>query len=104
MVDYDFFTVPLINDYYKIGQTEKANAAAVKLSKSMTSQLAYFFSFPDADLKPMDMNIQEAVYTIQRLSVALKDAKQEKLAAETEATLKKYYDLYVEKVYQPANQ
>ena len=104
VVDYDFFTVPLINDYYKIGQTEKANAAAVKLSKSMTSQLAYFFSFPDADLKPMDMNIQEAVYTIQRLSVALKDAKQEKLAAETEATLKKYYDLYVEKVYQPANQ
>jgi hypothetical protein len=38
---------------------------------------------------------------MQRLSVAVREAGQEKLTAETEATLKKYYDLYVEKVYQP---
>jgi hypothetical protein len=49
----------------------------------------------------MDMSIQEAVFTMQRLSVAAREANQEKLATETEATLKQYYDLYVEKVYQP---
>ena len=103
-VGYDFFTVPLIDGYYKIGETAKANAIAAKLAKNATSELSYFFSFPDKDLKSMDMNMQEAVFTLQRLSVAVRDAKQDKLADETEAALKKYYDLYVEKVYQPANQ
>jgi hypothetical protein len=100
-VGYDFFTVPLISSYYKTGEIAKANAIAEKLGKNTTEDLAYFFSFPDKDLKPMDMSIQEAVFTIQRLSVAEKEAGQVKLASQTEATLKKYYDLYVEKVYQP---
>ncbi len=101
VVRYDFFTVPLVSAYYRAGETAKANAIAQKLTKNVTEELAYFFSFPDQDLRPMDMNIQEAVFTLQRLSVAVKEAKQEKLAAQTEAALKKYYDLYVEKVYQP---
>jgi hypothetical protein len=101
VVRYDFFTVPLISAYYRVGETAKANIIAEKLTKNVTEELAYFFSFPDSDLRPMDMSIQEGVFTIQRLSVAVKEAKQEKLATQTEATLKKYYDLYVEKVYQP---
>ena len=104
VVPYDFFTIPLINGYYKSGDVAKANEVAAKLRKNVTDELVYFFSFPDKDLKAMDMSIQEAVFTIQRLSVAARDAKQEKFADETEATLKKYYDLYVEKVYQPSNQ
>ncbi|MCX6305143.1 MAG: DUF2723 domain-containing protein [Bacteroidetes bacterium] len=100
-VGYDFFTVPLIGAYYKTGETAKANAIAEKLSRSVTDDLVYLFSFPDKDLKPMDMSIQEAVFTMQRLTVVVKEGGQEKLAASTEATLKKYYDLYVEKVYQP---
>jgi hypothetical protein len=104
VVGYDFFTVPLIQGYYKIGDNAKANQIAAKLSKNVRDDLAYFFSFPDKELKAMDMSIQEAVYTIQRLSVVAREAKQEKLATETETILKKYYDLYVEKVYQPSNQ
>ena len=101
VVPYDFFTVPLINGYYRAGETARANAIAEKLNKNVTDDLVYFFSFPDSDLKPMDLSIQESVFTMQRLSVAVREAKQEKLASQTEATLKKYYDLYVEKVYQP---
>ncbi len=103
-VSYDFFTVPLIDDYYKTGATGRANTLATKVRSNMTSQLAYYFSFPDADLKAMDINIQEAVFTLQRLGVAQTDAKQEKEAAVTDAAMKKYYNLYIDKVYQPANQ
>jgi tetratricopeptide (TPR) repeat protein len=101
VVPYDYFTVPLINGYYRAGETARANAIAEKLYKNVTDDLAYFFSFPDKDLKSMDMSIQEAVFTLQRLGGTLKEAKQDKLQAEAEAMLKKYYDLYVEKVYQP---
>jgi len=100
VVPYDFFTVPLIENYYRCGETAKANKIAEKLSKNVSGELAYFFSFPDEDLKPMDMNLQQAVFTVQRLSVVVRDAKQDKLAEQTEALLKKYYDLYVQKVYQ----
>ncbi|MDP1623583.1 MAG: DUF2723 domain-containing protein [Bacteroidales bacterium] len=100
-VAYDFFTVPIIKGYYQAGETATANALAEKLSKNVTEELAYFFSFPDKDLKPMDMSIQEAVFTIQRLGVVVKEAGQEQMAAAMEATLQKYYDLYVDKVYQP---
>jgi hypothetical protein len=101
---YDFFTVPLIGGYYKTGETAKANKMAEKLNKNLTEELAYLFAFPDKDLKSMDMSIQELVYAIQRLSVVAREAKQDQLAEKTEATLRKYYDLYVEKVYDPANQ
>ena len=103
-VSYDFFTVPLIESYYKIGETAKANAIAAKLTRNVTDELAYYFSFPDEDLKRMDLTLQEGIFTIQRLSVIVKEAKQDKLATEAETTFKKYYDLYVQKVYQPASQ
>ncbi|MCK9423012.1 MAG: DUF2723 domain-containing protein [Bacteroidales bacterium] len=97
---YDFFTVPLVEGYYRIGETTRANEIATKLSKYSTEELAYLFSFPDSDLKGMEYSIQEALYSIQRLSIITKEEKQVKLAAETEATFKKYSDLYFQKVYQ----
>ncbi len=101
VVGYDFFTVPLISGYYRTGKTARATEISENLHKNAAADLAYFFSFPDKDLVAMDMNMQEAVYTLQRLGGTLREAKQDKLATEVEATLKKYYDLYVEKVYQP---
>ena len=97
---YDFFSVPIVEGYYKTGDVAKANEMASRLGRYSSRELAYFFSFPDKDLKPLEYSIQEALYTVQRLSVITKEAGQEKLANETEATLQKYYNLYVEKVYQ----
>ena len=101
VVPYDFFTVPLISSLYRTGETAKANAIAETLNKNVTEDLVYLFSFPEKDMQPMDNAFQEAVFTMQRLNRTVEDAKQEKLAEITGATLKKYYDLYVEKVYQP---
>jgi hypothetical protein len=97
---YDLFAVSMIEGYYKIGETKKANEIAEKLYKYTTEELAYYFSFPDKDLKEMDMELQQSIYTLQRLAVITKDAKQEKLAGETDTNLQKYYNLYIEKVYQ----
>jgi hypothetical protein len=101
VVRYDYFTVPLINSLYKTGETDQANKISERLAKTVTEDLAFLFSFPDKDLKEMDMDIQEGVFTMQRLNEVVDAAGQEDLAARTEATLRKYYDLYVEKVYEP---
>ncbi|MEI6456044.1 MAG: DUF2723 domain-containing protein [bacterium] len=97
---FDFFILPVIEGYYKTGDTEKANRIAEKLYKYASEELAWFFTLPDRDLKDIDIELQQSIYTMQRLSVITKEAKQEKLAQASDEMLKKYYDLYIEKVYQ----
>lgn len=101
---YDFFAVPIASGYYKLGQVAKGNAIAEKLISYSGNELAYYFSFPDRDLPAMDVNMQEALFTLQRLSVVAKEAGQDKISERAEKEMTKYYDLYVQKVYQPANQ
>jgi len=98
---FDYFTVPFVGGYFKVGEKEKAMKVAAKLNKNIVDNLTYIFSFPDNDLKAMDVNIQEEVYSLQRLGGALREAGEKKMAEDVEANLKKFYDLYVAKVYQP---
>lgn len=100
VAEFDFFTVSLIDPLYRIGETAKANALASKILKNTDEKLTYMFSFPEKDLKPMDMNIQEGIFAIQRIGLAVKNANQKALIDQAEPLMKKYYDLYVEKIYQ----
>ncbi|NCA76759.1 MAG: DUF2723 domain-containing protein [Alphaproteobacteria bacterium] len=100
VAEYDFFTVSLVDPLYRIGETAKANALASKILKITDEKLMHMFSFPEKDLKPMDMNIQEGIFAIQRIGLAVKNANQKALIDQAEPLMKKYYDLYVEKIYQ----
>ncbi len=104
VLPYDFFSMAHISGYYQSGDVATANGMAEKLEKTTREDLEYFFSFPDRDLKPMDLNIQEAVFTMQRLNTVVTEAGQKKLETSTGESFRKYYDLYVNKVYQPAQQ
>jgi len=101
VVPYDYFTVAMVNGYYQAGDSTKARVMGEKLLKTMRENLEYYFSFPDDDLKPMDIDIQQAVYTLQRLNTIVTEARETQLATATGEVFKKYYDLYVSKVYQP---
>ena len=103
MVRYDFFSVPVAEGYYNLGDKAKGDEISQKLNKYSTEELAYYFSFPDQDLKQMELSMQESLFTLQRLSVITKEAGSEKLAKETEDNLQKYYSLYMQKVYQPGS-
>jgi hypothetical protein len=63
-------------------------------------ELAYYFSFPDSDLKAMDLTLQESLFTVQRLGTVVREAKQEQLSGTLDSILNKYYDLYLQKVYE----
>jgi len=100
-IPYDYFVVALADGLYKIGDLQKANQIAGKLINNSTEKLAYYFSFPDKDLKDMEMPMREALYTLQKIGVSTKEANQEKLASLADANLNKYYELFVNKVYRP---
>jgi hypothetical protein len=97
---FDMFVVPIADAYYKAGETAKANLIAEKLSNSARDELAYYFSFPDKDLKEIDINIQQSLFALQRIGLITKEAGQEKLSKAAQSDLEKYYNLYIEKVYQ----
>ena len=79
----------------------KANKLAEKLIRNSVDELAYYFSFSDDDLKDMETQMQESLFTLQRTGVITKMANQEILANSAEENLNKYYELYVNKVYRP---
>ena len=49
----------------------------------------------------MEVPMQEALFTLQKIGVCTKGANQENLAKLADQNLTKYYDLYVTKVYRP---
>ncbi|MCX6241866.1 MAG: DUF2723 domain-containing protein [Bacteroidetes bacterium] len=100
-VPYDYFTVSFADGFYKLGEVQKANQIAEKLINSSSLKLAYYFSFPDKDLREMEVPMQEALFTLQKIGVCTKGANQENLAKLADQNLTKYYDLYVTKVYRP---
>lgn len=100
-VSYDYFVVSLADVLYKLGDVKQANQIAEKLIKTSTEKLTYYFSFPDKDLKDMEIPMQESLFTLQKIGVCTSEAKQENLAKLADKNLSTYYEIYVNKVYRP---
>jgi hypothetical protein len=100
-IPMNFFVVPIAEGYYKVGEKEKADQIAEKLYTLINDDLVYLFSFSDDDLKEADLELQQDITTMQRLSMVTKDNNREQLAQKSERSLEKYYNLYMTRVYQP---
>jgi hypothetical protein len=100
VVPMNFFMTSIIEGYYKLGDTIKANALTKRLFTLFDGDLGYLFSFPDSDLKSFDISLQEGLMTIDKLQAITNQYKQETLYKKIEPDFQKYYQLYLEKVYQ----
>lgn len=100
-VPYDYFVLPLAKGYFEIGDSVMGREIINRINKYKTEEVTYYFSFPDADLPAMDMNIQEALFTLNKLNEVAKEVELYDLADEADATLNQYYNLYMQKVYRP---
>lgn len=95
---HNFFSVPIAEGYYKLGETAKANAIAEKLYKYMNDDLGYLFSFDKSDYAALDISFQEDLMTLQRLGQAAEEYKQDQLYKKIEESFRRYYDLYTNNV------
>jgi len=100
-VPFDYFVLPFAKGYFITGDTARGMAILEKISNYKTSELAYYFSFPDADLPALDMSIQEGLFTMNKLAEATRELGLTRMADASEATLNQYYDLFMQKVYRP---
>ncbi|TSA29975.1 MAG: DUF2723 domain-containing protein, partial [Bacteroidetes bacterium] len=100
-VPYDYFILPLARGYYVLGDTAIGKDILERIDRYKSEELDYYFSFPDKDLPGLDMSIQEALFTTNKLAEAARELKEDELANRADSTLNQYYDLYMRKVYRP---
>ncbi len=64
---YDYFMIPVIDAYYKIGETEKANEYLTALSDITEKELRYFLSLDRKYAEEVDYEKQIRMHTMQEL-------------------------------------
>ena len=100
-IPYDYFVLPLVEGYLALGDTAQGIEIMEQLSRYKKNELSYYFSFPDKDLPNLDMSIQEALFTMNKVSQVAHKTEQIDLANSADSTMNKYYDIYMRKVYKP---
>jgi hypothetical protein len=100
VIPFNYFMTSIIEGYYKIGDIKKANALSERLFTLFDEDLAYLFSYRDSDLKSFDISLQEDLMTLDKLRAITSEYKQEALYKKVYASFQKYYQLYLDKVYQ----
>jgi hypothetical protein len=100
VIPMNFFMNAIIEGYFNLGDDKKATALAERLYNLFSEDLEYLFSFRDTDLKSFDMSLQEDLMTLDKLRSLASEFKQEALEKKVSASFQKYYQLYLDKVYQ----
>ncbi len=104
VIPHDYFSVSMVGSYLKAGDSASAMKISEQVKKTSTAELAYYFAFPDRYLKSLDLNIQESLFTLQRLGMVLTESGRKEDADAIEPEARKYYDLFLQKVYEPERQ
>ncbi len=96
-IPYDFFSIPIAEDYYSIGETEKANAIVSRLITIFDENLEYFFRFKGKREKVYDSDIQQNLYMIQKLTTVARQNGQSDLYKQASDVYGRYSKIYFRK-------
>ncbi len=78
-VAFDYSVLDIVEDYYLIGENEKANAIAYTILDNYSQQLNYFSNFSGEDAQYIERDQTIAVYVLQQLYIYATDYKQDEL-------------------------
>jgi hypothetical protein len=93
-VPYNYFVLPFIDIYYRLGQKEKADAIAVSLGNAMEKELNYYFRLNEGDRGLIDNDVRIALQITRQLSMIAKQYGNKELDSKYEGIFAKYANLY----------
>ncbi len=96
-IPYDYFTIPIAEDYYKIGETEKANAIVSRLITIFDENMEYYFRFKNGRENIYDSDIQQNLYMIQKLANVSRINMQSDLYTKASDIYNRYSKIYFKK-------
>ncbi|HTX88406.1 MAG TPA: DUF2723 domain-containing protein [Bacteroidales bacterium] len=94
----NFFLLPILDGYYKVGETAKAGRVGEAIYRAMEQDLAYLFSFRGKDLKANDLSLQEDLMTMNQMSKIATENHAGVLAQKSDELFQKYYQEYINRV------
>ena len=68
IVDFNYFAMPLINDYYLVGDTARARNIADRLVENMKEELDFFLTLPRNKMNGLDQVIPLDMYILQNVA------------------------------------
>ena len=93
---YNYFMLPIAEEYYRAGEMEKANKIMTRLCNLYEEELVYYFSFKGKNEKRIDIEKQKALSLFQQLTQTALQFNQEDLYKRFEEILDKYYQMYIQ--------
>jgi len=96
-IPYDYFTIPIAEDYYKISETEKANTIVSRLITIFDENLGYYFQFEGKRARVYDDDIQQNLYMIRKVTDVTRNNKQTELYTKATEVYNKYSKIYFKK-------
>ncbi len=94
-VPYNIFMLRIAEMYYRAGAIEKANKIARRLAEVYEQDLNYYFTLKGKFLKSVERDLQQAMAVENELLRISKEARQQELAADIEARVKKLQEAYL---------
>jgi tetratricopeptide (TPR) repeat protein len=93
-VSYNYFILPMVEGYYKIGETEKADKLAFRMIDIFDEQLEYYFLFKGDRAKMYDYDKQHNLSMLQRLMQVASQNKAEEVSEKVTEVFDLYYGMY----------
>ncbi len=78
-IPFNYFMIPVLEAYYKIGETELANSYLLTLSDLVEEELRYFLSLGSENAADVDYDKQIRMHIIQELIRLATEHQQEEL-------------------------
>jgi len=91
---HDLFILDIIETYYLLGATEKANEIVKEFAEISMEEVAYYFSLPAKYLTSLDYELRLSIHYLQRLNEFSKRYGDKELAASIENALTNAFSLY----------
>ncbi|MFC2112211.1 DUF2723 domain-containing protein [Bacteroidota bacterium] len=91
---FDYFVIPVIEGYYRLGETELANSYLTTLSAVTEEELRYFFSLDRKHDVELDYDKQLRLHTIQETLRLASQYGQEEIFEKQEQTFQELVLLY----------
>lgn len=92
--EYDLFTLDIIETYYRIGATEKANNIVADFAETSMHELNYYFSMPPKFISSLDYEMRLTIHYLQQLNGFAQQYGDQELAKSIEESLSAAFNLY----------
>jgi hypothetical protein len=93
-VPFNYFIIPIIEQYYRAGQIEKANKLVTSYFNTLQEDLRYYFTFKGDKARSIDYEKRVGIQLLGELNRISEFFQQQELADKIEAAFQQFYQMY----------